>query len=385
MTNPQSLLNGSDESSKRVDTDLSEQVVKPVTTLELFFDIIFVFTVTQLTHTLSAELTLAGIVRVLLIFGVSWWMYSGYAWLTNHLSLSRILNRLLLLLSMGGFFVMALAIPHAFGKDALTFGLAYFTVVCMHTFLFFQSTRSITRIALFNIISASLVIAAAFVDRVLVYVAWCSVMVLQFITPSLVGIRGFSIHSGHFVERYGLLMIIALGESIIAVGIGLAELPLDSGLMAVALLGLALVACFWWAYFVNSNEKAEATLLSAEADQRSKLALHGFTYALVPMLLGIICVAVGLKKATEHPFNPLALRESVILSGGTALYLIGNVAFRKILKIGPVRMRICMIFAILFVFPLSMVSAFMLIISLLLIFLTGFIIETKVNRAASKG
>lgn len=360
-----------------------QNIAEQVSTLELFFDLVFVFTLTQLTHLLAGELSLVNIAHVLLIFGVSWWMYGGYAWLTNHLPPNSPPQRLLLLLGMSAFLVLALAIPHAFGEAGLTFGLAYLAAILVHTSLFLQATKAITPIAVFNVISALLVIGAGFVHGgPLDYGLWILAMVLQFITPYLGGVSDFRIQPSHFVERHGLLMIVAFGESVVAVGIGASGLPLEPGLIAAAVLGLALVSCLWWTYFVGDSDRAEERLFDATVEQRSKLAVNGYFYAHIPMLLGVVFIAVGMESAIEHAFEPLGPGPATALAGGAALYLGGNVAFRKILSIGSVTPRIIAVFLTLGTIPLGIMSAVIQLTALIILFIVVLLKEGS-NRIST--
>lgn len=382
---PNSIVGDStSEAFKQSNDDEQVDIAQPVSTLELFFDLVFVFTLTQLTHILAEGLNPLSIANVLLIFGLSWWMYGGYAWLTNHLPPNSVPQRLLLLLGMSAFLILALAIPHAFDESGLVFGLAYLAVVLVHTGLFLQATKAITPIAIFNIISASLVIAAGFVHGgILDYGLWGTAILLQFITPYLGGVSDFRIQPSHFVERHGLLMIVAFGESVVAVGIGASGLPIDPGLIAAAVLGLALVACLWWAYFVGDSERAEAALENAALDQRPKLAVNGFFYAHIPMLLGIVFIAVGMESAMEHAFEPLGWKQATALAGGSALYLGGEVVFRKILNIGSGVTRGVVAVVSLGTIPLGEVSASVQLTALVLLFIVAFSIEAARSRTQS--
>lgn len=374
--NPISSDSASEEFKQPNESEQAD-IAQQVSTLELFFDLVFVFTLTQLTHLLAEGLNLVNIVHVLLIFGVSWWMYGGYAWLTNHLPPNSTPQRLLLLLGMCSFLVLALAIPHAFDETGLVFGLAYLAVILVHTGLFLQATKAITPIAVFNVISAFLVIGAGFVDgSPLDYGLWGLALLLQFLTPYLGGVSDFRIQPDHFVERHGLLMIVALGESVVAVGIGASSLHLDLGLIAAAVLGLVLVSCLWWVYFVGDSEQAEESLTEAALDQRPKLAVNGFFYAHIPMLLGVVFIAVGLENAIEHAFDPLGLEPAMALAGGVALYLGGDVAFRKILNIGSIATRAVVAVLALGTIPLGGWSATFQLIALSLLFIVAFFIES---------
>jgi low temperature requirement protein LtrA len=342
--------------------------IKRVTTIELFFDLVFVFTLTQLTHLLAEELSPIGLVRVLLLFGVSWWMYGGYVWLTNNLALDPPIRRVLLLVAMSAFLVQALTIPHAFDETGVAFGVAYLAVATMHGALFWQASRAIGRTAVLNVVSALLVIAAGLVeDGVLKYALWVLALGMQVITPFLVRMEDFRIHAAHFVERHGLLMIVAFGESVVAIGIGAEELAVGAELVAAVVLALALVSCLWWTYFAGDDERAEHALAHLPEPQRPGVAIHAYFYAHIPMLLGVVCLAVGVKKALAHPTDPLALAPAVALGGGTALYLAGDVAFRRVLRIGHGTARATVAAAALATIALGGYSAMLQLVTLVLL------------------
>ncbi len=307
-----------------------------VTSLELFFDLVFVFTITQLSALLTAELTPLGMVRVLLIFGVAWWMYGGYAWLTNTSVPHGIADRVLLLLGMAGFLVVALAIPSAFGRSGVALGLGYLVVVCVHAGLYARANRNILLIAPFNVASALLVIGAGMLHGPARYGAWVAALTVQVTAPLLVNVGGrFGIGPAHFVERHGGLIIIALGESIVAVGIGLADRPITGALVASALLGLAVSAGLWWAFFgVGDDERAERAMTAAQPEARPGLALNGYFYAHMPMLLGIVILAAGIKRSIGESAHA-APGPALAIGGGVALFLVGAALFRHALRIGP--------------------------------------------------
>src|SRR5256714_5097982 len=242
-----------------------EQQVGRVTPLELFFDLVFVFTITQLTTVLYHAPTLRSLVQVVLMLGVIWWMYGGYAWMTNAVSAHTTNRRLLLLGGMAGYFVLALSVPHAFRSTGLAFGLAYLLIVAVHTALFTRATsasaaRAIVTLAPFNIASALLLVAGGALGGSAQYVLWAAAFAFEWLTPIIRGIRGFAIAPAHFVERHGLVVLIAIGESVVAVGIGASPLPVDAGLVLAAALGLALSAALWWLYFGDTEAAAERAL-----------------------------------------------------------------------------------------------------------------------------
>jgi low temperature requirement protein LtrA len=311
-----------------------------VSTLELFFDLVFAFTLTQLTELLARDLSLTGVVQVLLIFGVLWWMYGGYAWLTNTRTPDRVPERLLLLVGMAGFLVVGLAIPHGFGPEdadsGAVLGLGYLIVVLVHTSLYYRLNRNIMRIAPFNITSALLVILAGEVDGPPVYALWAAALAVQVLSPLIASPGGrFEIQPAHFVERHGALIIVALGESVAAVGITASREGVTGSLVAAAVLGLALTACLWWTYFgTGDDDRAERAFTAADPGQRPGLALSAYFFAHIPMLLGVVAMAAGVLLTIGHAAQPHPVGQAIALSGGVALFLAGDAWFRAVLRIG---------------------------------------------------
>jgi low temperature requirement protein LtrA len=325
-----------------------------VTSLELFFDLVFAFTLTQLTELLAGRLSLIGTAQVLLIFGLLWWMYGGYSWLTNNRPPLHTAERLLLLVGMAGFLTIGLAIPHGFAGDGLELGLGYLTVVLVHSSLYFRVNRHILRIAPFNITSALLVTAAGLLPQPsgsegpAAYALWIAAVAIQLGSPLIVPPGGlFELRPEHLVERYTALLMVALGESVAAIGTGAAELGghagrLSGALVTVALLGLALAAALWWIVFGDGGEdKAERVLTAASSQRRTALAMSAYFTANIPVLLGVIAVATGVQEAIGHAAE-LSARPAAaaVLAVGAALFLGGDIAFRLQLRTGPVRLRI---------------------------------------------
>ena len=192
--------------------------VERVSTLELFFDLVFVFTITQLTDRLVHHLDWAGLAQVVVMLGVIWWMYGGYAWLTNAVAADRAGRRLLLLGGMAGYLVLALAIPDAFGSAGAAFGIAYVVIVAAHGALFTRASRegvlhSVITLAPYNGVSALLVLAGGIAGGGAQYALWAAAVAVQWITPRLIDDSGFLIGAAHFVERHGLVVIVAIGGS----------------------------------------------------------------------------------------------------------------------------------------------------------------------------
>ena len=317
-----------------------------VSTLELFFDLVFAFTLTQLTALLAGQLSPTGVAQVLLIFGVLWWMYGGYAWLTNTRTPDQTPERVLLLTGMAGFLVVGLAIPHGFGPEAsdsgATLGLGYLIVVLVHTALYYRLNRNIMRIAPFNITSALLVILAGEVDGPPVYALWAAALAIQVLSPLIAHPGGrFEIQPAHFVERHGALVLVALGESVAAIGISASRERMTGSLIGAAVLGLALTACLWWAYFgTGDDDRAERAFTAAASEQRPGLALSAYFYAHIPILLGVVAMATGVLLTIGHAAQPHPVGQAFALSGGVALFLAGDAWFRHTLRIGTPWLRL---------------------------------------------
>jgi low temperature requirement protein LtrA len=313
-----------------------------VTTLELFFDLVFVFTITQLTSSLVHHPDLEGVAQVVLMLMVIWWMYDAFAWLTNAVPPSTSPRRLLLLAAMGCFFAISLAIPTAFSGDGEIFGIAYLVVVAIHAGLYTQSadwnTRAIFAFARFNVLIGLLVLAAGVVgDEGVEYALWALAVVLIVVTPLTVDAPEDWIRPDHFLERHGLVVIVALGESVVAVGIGASGLEITAELLAVAGLGLALTADLWWSYFGDREELMVRALAETPGERRFMVAMGSFYYAHGLILIGIIGVAAGLEEAIAHAFDPLHLAQALFLAAGIATFFAGNLLFQRLLRVrsGP--------------------------------------------------
>jgi low temperature requirement protein LtrA len=306
-----------------------------VSTLELFFDLVFVFTITQLTGVLAKGGDSTAVLRVVVMLLLIWWMYDGYAWLTNAIATDRVRFRLLLLGGMGGFLVMALAVPHAYDGDGTAFGLGYLVVILLHAGMYVRGTslsevRAILRIVPFNLAAATLTLVGGALGGTAQGVLWTGVAALLWVTPWLTTVEGFVVSVSHFVERHGLVVIIALGESIVVVGVGAAELPLDARLVLVALLSLALSAALWWAYFSDEAD-VERAMHEAPPERRPQLALVGFGYWHYGILLGVVAVAAGLKTALADPYAELDNWIAVALAAGVTLFVACDIGFRRTL------------------------------------------------------
>jgi low temperature requirement protein LtrA len=314
------------------------QEVVRVSTLELFFDLVFVFTITQLTTVLVERPNARGVTQVVLMLALIWWMYGGYAWLTNAVAPDRVSRRLLLLGGMAAYLVLALAIPDAFESTGLTFGIAYVAIVCVHAGLFTRTSsevtlRALVRLAPANLIAALVVLVGGVAGGTAQYILWTLAFAFEWLSPRLISNSSFVIGASHFVERHGLVVIVAIGESIVSIGIASQGLPIDLQLAAFAVLGLALSACLWWIYF-GDEERTERALATAPPERKGLIAVDAFGTWHIPILLGIVAIAATEKEATGHVFDALDFEPALGLAVGLSVFLIGDVFFRRTLGLG---------------------------------------------------
>ena len=362
-----------------------------VTPVETFFDVVFAFSLTQLTRVVEADLSLTGVARVLLLFGVLWWMYGGYVWLTNHVPPRRPSQKLLLFAGMAGFLVAAVGVPHAFDGTGVLFGMGYLVVICIHLVLFSQSDAiaGVLRIAPFNVGAALLVLVAGFVDGAAVYVLWVAGFVFMALVPYLVpryswvGVAGsFHVSAEHFVERHGLLVIVALGESVIAIGMGVDVEHVTAITIGAIVLALALPGTLWWTYFSDAYA-AERALDAAETRSRTFLALRVYFFAHIPLLLGIVVAAAGIHAAIAHPRDPGTWQSAVALSGGVALFLLGIAEVRRCLRIGSAKGRLVVAVIVLATIPIAVVSSTGLHLASVVAVVAAMLVVDRKNHAAS--
>jgi low temperature requirement protein LtrA len=306
-----------------------------VTPLELFFDLVFVFAFTQVTTVLSDDPTWSGLGHGLLILGAAWWAWAAYAWLTNTIDPDEGAVWGALLVAMAAMFVAALAVPEAFGRDGVVFGVAFLIVNVMHLTLYALAARgdrdllaAILRIAPLALVGSALIIAAGFVHGALRPLLWLAALVVGLFGPLLGGISGWHVQPAHFIERHGLIVIIAIGESLLAIGLGARRTELDTGVIVAAVLGLVVVTSFWLAYFDFFPIRVQQLLTDRSGSQRVALARDVYTYVHLPMVAGIVLFAFAMKVTLAHVGRELDTIPALGLCGGPALYLFAYVALR---------------------------------------------------------
>jgi low temperature requirement protein LtrA len=359
-----------------------------VSTLELFFDLVFVFTVTQLTTVLVQHPNGDGLSQVMVMLAAIWWMYAGYSWLTNVIDLGESAHRVFLLAAMSAYLVLALAVPHAFTGSGLAFGLAYLVIIVVHASLFshamsLRTAQAFLRVAPTNVVFAAAIVVGGALGGTAQWVIWPLSAGGLWLVPALrrATAGGFELEPSHFVERHGLVIIVALGESVVAIGIGAAGLPVDWDLVVVAVFGLALSAGLWWTYFSDEHD-VQRVVREASHDERARMGIEGFGYCHWLLLLGIVLVAAALKKATGHPFDAASTAACVALGGGVALFLAGDLLFRGRLGLAGGRGRAVVSVASLATIPLGLVVAELQIAALVALLAALVVSRLPLRRAA---
>jgi low temperature requirement protein LtrA len=353
-----------------------------VSTLELFFDLVFVFIAVQFIGLIAHDPGI-GLAQAALMFAVLWWMYCGYAWLTNAVPPSRPARRILLLCAMGGWMLIGLAVPDAFHGGGAWIAVGLAVVVVVHGLMYLQAHAAMLPIFGCNLTAVALVAAAQLGPSGPVqHLLWAGAALLMWSGPFLFGHRSFRLHPGHIVERHGLVVIIAFGESVVALGVGARGLPVDHGLRSAALLGLAVSACMWWSLFSRDLPRAEAALRDTDGDRRPRLVLLGLTYAFVPLILGIMVFAAGVEHAIGHATEPQDLPSSLLISGGVALFLLATAGLRRSMSLPHSAHRLALAAVVLALTPLGSVNAAVQLSAVAVVLVVALALE---ERSASRG
>jgi low temperature requirement protein LtrA len=312
----------------------SEQRVTP---LELFFDLVFVFAFTQVTTLLSDDPTWGGLLRGMLVLGALWWAWAAYAWLTNTLNPEEGEVRLGVFVVIGAMLIVALAVPEAFDDHGVLFGVAYLVVRAMHLALYTLAAKhagdrdllgAVVRMTPSSTISAILIIVAGFVEGDERMVLWAAGLAIDYLGVLVGRGTGWRVSPGHFAERHGLIVIIAIGESIVAVGLGAAGVPLGAKVVTAALLGIVIAAGLWWTYFDWVAIVSERVLGQVSGAARASLARDMYSYLHLPMVAGIVLFAMALKKTLADVNAELATVPAAALCLGMAVYMLAHVISR---------------------------------------------------------
>jgi low temperature requirement protein LtrA len=317
----------------REDTAAEEE--RKTSYLELFFDLVFVFAFTQVTALILENTSPQGFARAALVLAMVWWAWSAYAWMTNAIDVENAVTRLIVFAAMVAGFFMALAVPDAFQDEAAWFAVAYFVVRVLHSALYAWGVRdnpdvlrAVARLSPWFLVAAAVALAGGFVEPDYRAWVWLASLVIDVVGTLTVANLEWHVSPSHFAERFALIVIIALGESIVAIGIGTSELTRDATYAVSVIVAFAGVASLWWAYFDFTAIAAERSLRRASPHARGPLARDVFTYFHYPIVLGIILYAVAAKKTLEHPVDPLSEAGRWALGLGIALYFAGFALIR---------------------------------------------------------
>jgi low temperature requirement protein LtrA len=330
-----------------------------VSTLELFFDLVFVFAITQITGTVTRAPTAVSLGRGVAVFLILWWAWGAYAWLTNTVPTGETMPRLVVLVAMAAMLVIALAVPHAWGDGGVALALGFLAVMALHCALFLLAAENPTvarpamiRLATTNLAAAVILVGAGLADGRAQTALWVAAIVLCYAGPYLTGVAGFTVHPGHFVERHGLIVLIALGESVVAIGSG-GDVTVDWGLAGTALVVMALIVGLWWSYFDHDADDGERALVACEGPERARLARDVYSYLHIPLVLGVVYAAVGIHEALVRPNEPLDPVFAGAFAGGVVLYAAGLGAIRLRLGGRPHPARVAAALVAVAVIPLA--------------------------------
>jgi low temperature requirement protein LtrA len=316
-------------------SDLIVEREHRVAPTELFFDLVFVFAFTQVTTLWLENDSWGGLARGLLVLAVLWWVWASYSWLTNITDADAGLIWAVMVFATAALFVAALAVPGAFGAERFVFGVAFFAVVAAFVGLYALVSKqepdllaAVLRMARAVVPGAALILVAAFVPAGWRPPIWALALVIGFFGPLLGGTAGWRVHPAHFAERHGLIVIIAVGEALSAIGFGAHGTHLAPSVIAAAVLGLLVAASFCFAYFDFAAGGIERLLAERRGAERVALARDAYSYTHLPMIAGIVLFAFAMRTALAHVHADLRVIPAVALCCGSALYLLGFVALR---------------------------------------------------------
>ena len=315
-------------------SDHAQSAEQRVTPLELFFDLVFVFAITRVTSLMAHDLSWTTIGQGLLVLAALWWGWAAYAWLTNHVAGEDFRARLVVFVAMAAMVLVALAVPDAFEEHALLFALAYFVMRMAHLALYWVASAedpdvhvAVARLLPSAIAGPLVLIAATFTDGTLQAALWMLALAIDYGGPLVTGVAGYRVHPAHFAERFSLIVIIALGESIVAIGVGAGDEGLEPAVSAAAVLAVVASAGLWWGYFDVVAPVAHRRLGELGGVARNTLARDSFAYLHLPMIVGIELFALGVEQVVGHVDEALKAEAATALFGGVSLYLLAHVAF----------------------------------------------------------
>ena len=303
--------------------------------LELFFDLVFVFAMSQVTQLMLNNVSWLSFGRGVLALLAVWWAWVGYTWLTNTFETVQVLHQSIVIAAMAAMLIAATALPTAFTTGALVFGVALFIVRLIHVAKFlFHSSRGnpdlqagSRRMAVAFVAAPALIVVAAFLRTPYREAMWILAAVMDYGAPLAVGMGGFQVAPSYFIQRHGAIIIIALGEAIVELGAGGGRNLHSPGVIAALVLGVLISATLWWTYF-GLTAGAKKRMRKTSGDEQARLARDAYSYLHLPLVAGVVFFAVGAHAAVEHVDAALRPLPALALTGGVALFYLADVAYR---------------------------------------------------------
>lgn len=365
-----------------------------VSPLELFFDLVFVFALTQVTEFMSEHAGAVDVLRGVLVITVMWWCWIAYAWICNVVRAEQGAMRVGLFAAMAAVFVQAITIPEAFDDlpgglhGPMVFAICYFVVRAVHIVMFWlasvedpQLRGQVLRFLPSMLAGTILLLIASQTTGAVQTWLWFAAIAADYLGTLLAGSKWRMRSAGHFAERHGLIIIVALGESIVAIGVGVAHLPISWPIIAASVLGLVVAGAMWWAYFDVTSLVIERALAAADGERQIQLGRGGYTFLHLPMVAGIILMSLGLKKVLGYVggeeghtvADPIYGVPLAALYGGAALYLLGHVGFKWYLTRSLNLERLLVAVVLLVLIPLVSMLPALVSLAVLAVVLTALI------------
>lgn len=362
--------------------------------LELFFDLVFVFALTQVTEFMAEDASAVDVLRGMLVITVMWWCWIGYSWLCSLVRAEHGAMRVGLFAAMAAVFVQAITIPEAFDdlpgglQGPMVFACCYFVVRAVHVVMFWLASREdpqlrgqILRFVPSMLAGTILLLIASQTTGTTQTLLWFAALAGDYLGTLASGSKWRMGSASHFAERYGLIIIVALGESIVAIGVGVAHLPISWPIIGASVLGLVVAGAMWWAYFDVTALITERALSTAEGERQIQLARGGYTFLHLPMIVGIVLMALGLKKVLGYVggedghtvADPIYGIPLAALYGGAALYLLGHVGFKRYLTGSLNLERLVVVVLVLALIPVVAMLPALVSLAVLAVVLSGLI------------
>jgi len=371
--------------------EAAEEGELSVAPLELFFDLVFVFAITQVAGLLREDHTLEGFFHGALVFTMVYWGWSLFTWAINSTGTRRLVVRVLLLAAMATILLMAVVLPEAFGEDGGYFAAAYFAYRMIGTAMLYVTASASQRKAFGTFVptatvGAAVALAGGFAAEGIRPWIWLASLVIDLVATRAAERADWNMQPGHFAERYGLLVIVALGETVIAIGIGLSGAKIDLSLGVTLVVAFTAVAALWWSYFDWVSSRVEAHFRSLTGIPQGQFARDAYTLLHLPLIAGIVLFSVALEELVEHPDQSLGSYGRWVMAAGIALVLFASVAaYYQVAKQIPVERFVAAGLAVVIALVGSEFAGRTLLIQVTVVLVGALLIETLRWRKAYPG